>query len=391
VNRIRKVDTSGTITTFAGNGDGGPYIDGLPATETAIAAPEFLTLAPNGDIYCSTISHVLRINSTSGLVSAVAGITSGPFPVDGQENVATETNIAPPGGLLVDSDGTVYFTRVNFGEIWKVDPASGLLEKVASGLSFPRGLVRDRNGDFLVVDSDNHRVRRINSSGRAVTFAGTGSESTEIEDGTPALQAPLSGAWDIEIDALGDVFISLFSGIVKVDTSGTIYRLAESGLVCPRGIALDAEGDVYFAERDRRVGKISAPPGGFGSGLLLLVSVDQNLFIVAASGTPDTIQVEIRLVDKNGNTIIDSSTEVELDSRFQETLNGANIGTPTNIKDTATVINGIATFTRTSSATGFFTLTATALGVTGEPIVIEVLAVNSRLELTADRTSIAPG
>jgi hypothetical protein len=73
-NRVRKVDTNGVITTFAGTGVAGYSGDGAPAAQAQLSGPLGLCVAPSGDIYVTDQGNKrVRKISSSGTITTVAG------------------------------------------------------------------------------------------------------------------------------------------------------------------------------------------------------------------------------------------------------------------------------------------------------------------------------
>ena len=149
-----------------------------------------------------------------------------------------------------------------------------------ASLDSPTGLAIDVAGNLYVADSANRRVRRINAvTGVIDTLAGTGTW-TYVADGRPATEALLSSPAGLAVDATGNVyFAELGHGLVRrVDAeTGVISTLAgtgerkhggdggpatEAGLSSPAGVAVDAAGAVYVADRSTyRVRRIDASTG----------------------------------------------------------------------------------------------------------------------------------
>ncbi len=104
--RIRKIDTAGIITTFAGNGTAGFAGDGGPASAATFYSPDFLIYGPNGSIILSDeLNHKLRKIDTNGIVSTIAGTTEG-FSGDGGPASAAQFNY--PTGMAFDASGYLY-------------------------------------------------------------------------------------------------------------------------------------------------------------------------------------------------------------------------------------------------------------------------------------------
>jgi sugar lactone lactonase YvrE len=125
---------------------------------------------------------------------------------------------------------------------------------------YPAGSDRDANGNLFIADSQNHRIRKIDPNGIITTVAGTGRRGFS-KDGIPATQASLTDPVSIALDEAGSLFISDGLRIRKVDAQGIISTYAGNGRVGyeaenvpataasvhPHSLALDATGNLYFA------------------------------------------------------------------------------------------------------------------------------------------------
>src|SRR5579883_1542087 len=141
---VRKVDTSGIITAFAGgaislNGIG----DGGPATSASLsfvgtALHTGIALDPQGNMYIADTSHNrIRKVDTSGTISTFAG--TGVFGFSGDGGPATSAQLSSPSGVALDSAGNLFIADQSNGRIRKVD-ASGTITTVAgSGTGFVLG------------------------------------------------------------------------------------------------------------------------------------------------------------------------------------------------------------------------------------------------------------
>jgi cysteine-rich repeat protein len=248
--RIRRVDPDGTITTIAGTGSCGYDGDGGPATAAELSYPEGLALDGAGNLYIADTGNVrVRRVNAAGTISTVAGDGSSGFGGDG--GPAIEAQFAAPRGLVVDGAGNLY-----------------------------------------IADTGNRRVRKVSAAGTVTTIAGTGA-SGAAGDGGPATAAQLALPVALALDAAGRLYIADDGSnrVRRVSAAGTISTYVGVGLAGfggdggaaaaalldgPRGLALDAAGDLYISERDNaRVRRVDAgdhrittvagqvdPPGG---------------------------------------------------------------------------------------------------------------------------------
>jgi uncharacterized protein (TIGR03437 family) len=276
-NRIRKVDTSGTISTFAGNGVSDFSGDGGPATSAALFLPIAVAVDGAGTVYIADGgSNGLRKVDTSGIINSVPIISS------------FLSRIASPGGMTVDSAGNVYISDLNGSAIYKLDKA-GVLTTVAGGafgfsgdggpatkaaLNFPSGVAVDSAGNIYFADKGNNRVRKVDTKGIITTFAGTGRAGFS-GDGGPATSAKLglnltAAFQGVAVDSAGDVYIAdpQNNRIRMVNPSGIISTFAGNGgpfatgslgngdggppasaaVVTPYGVTVDSAGNVFIAD-----------------------------------------------------------------------------------------------------------------------------------------------
>jgi hypothetical protein len=107
-NRVRKVNTSGIITTVAGNGTCGFSGDGGSGTLAMLCTPEGLAVDPTGNIYIGDYSNArIRKLNRAGKINTVAG--TGLLGYNGDNLPAASTNIGGPVTPAVDILGNVYF------------------------------------------------------------------------------------------------------------------------------------------------------------------------------------------------------------------------------------------------------------------------------------------
>lgn len=290
--RIRKVSTSGIITTVAGNGTLGFSGDGGPATNAAFHDPRYLAVDAAGNIYIADrTNHRIRKVSTSGIITTVAGNGTPGFSGDG--GPATNAAINYPFGVAVDGAGNIYFADNINHRIRKVN-TSGIITTVAGngtgGFSGdggpatsaqilpPWGVAVDTAGNLYLGDFYNGRVRKVNTAGIISTVAGGGNDFPG--DGGSATSAALPFPTEVAVDSAGNLYIAEPENINlvrKVSTAGIITTVAGNGtrgfsgdggpatsaaLSLPEGLAVDTAGNLYIADPgNNRIRKVTPPPG----------------------------------------------------------------------------------------------------------------------------------
>ncbi|MFY0594021.1 cadherin domain-containing protein [Roseivirga sp.] len=167
--RIRKIDTNGNVTTFAGGGQGNADGNG---TSARFRNPKGVAVDANGNVFVvdSSNDRIRRIDP-SGNVTTFAG-TRENF-ADGQ---GTDAAFNTPTGIAIDSEGNLYITDTNNVAIRKIDPdgnvitiagarGAGVGDVDGTGdvaqFDLATGIAVDANGNIYVADPRNHKIRKI--------------------------------------------------------------------------------------------------------------------------------------------------------------------------------------------------------------------------------------
>ncbi|MBI3378080.1 MAG: hypothetical protein HY035_06750 [Nitrospirae bacterium] len=285
--RVRKVDAAGIITTAAGNGQGGFSGDGGAATQASFQYPFGIAVDSAGNIYITdTSNHRIRKVDTSGVITTVAG--NGQYGFSGDGGSAIQARLYYPFGVTVDTVGNIYIADLGNQRIRKVDTngvittAAGDGESGFSGdggpaisarLNNPYGVTADNAGNIYIADFQNQRIRKVDTSGIITTVAGNGQYGFS-GDGGPATQAMLYYPFGVAVDSAGNIYIADHDNhrIRKVDTSGIITTVAGTGqygfsgdggaptqamLNHLNGVAVDTGWNVYIADTsNNRIRKI---------------------------------------------------------------------------------------------------------------------------------------
>lgn len=293
--RIRKVDTAGVITTYAGNGTPcavptnacGDF--GL-ATAANLKNPSSVVLDSSGNLYIAdTGNHKIRKVDTGGNITTVVGTGAITDIGDGLPP-ATTINLREPEGLAIDSSNVLYISDTKHHKIKKLngttittiagDGSAGFIDDPSAPLvaefNFPRALaVTPAGTKIYVADTGNNLIREITTGVK--TFAGDNNFIlTSGGDGGQANLAGLNAPTGVGLDTLGNVFISDTNNnkIRKVNIStNVISTIAGTGantpylgdnisaitttLKNPKRLKVDANGNVYFADtNNHRVRKL---------------------------------------------------------------------------------------------------------------------------------------
>jgi sugar lactone lactonase YvrE len=279
-NKVRKVGTDGIIITVAGTGDYGYSGDGNPALNAQLRNPAGVAVDAAGNLYIADkYNNRIRKVAPNGIISTIAGTGENDYSGDG--SLAVAAKLSSPGGVAVDAHGNVYIADTSNGRIRKVD-AAGIITTVAgksdygsfsgdggpavdADLNRPQTVAIDRDGNLYIADTDNNRIRKVDTSGIISTVAGSSETDGYSGDGGPAVNAQLYEPEGVMVDGSGNLYISDTDNnrIRKVISNGNIITIAGTGendysgdggpgilakLNGPIGLAMDAGGNLYIAD-----------------------------------------------------------------------------------------------------------------------------------------------
>ena len=288
--RVRRIGLDGIIETFAGAGTQGYSGDGGPAKTALLDGPTGVAVDAAGRVYVADFGNqrVRRIG-LDGIIETFAGAGTQGYSGDG--GPAKTALLDGPTGVAADLTGRVYVADFGNQRVRRIDEVGVITTLAGNGkkgysgdggrasealLHGPFGLATDSNDNVYVSEVSNHRIRRIDNSGRISTIAGTG-VPFDRQDGGLAIRAQFSHALaDVAVDELGNVYladaydhvvrqidlaqmISTFGGSGRRGFGGDGGRSVEALLDSPSGVAADASGNVFVADTgNHRVRKIDA-------------------------------------------------------------------------------------------------------------------------------------
>ncbi len=273
--RIRRIDTTGAVTTVAGTGIAGSAGDGGPAVDAQFVRPTAVAVGPDGTVYVADRDgRRVRAFVPGGNISTMAG--DGVVGSEGDGGLATAAHLTEPTGLAVTADAlyivdfgsdrvrSVALSGDDVGKISTIaqNAGSAPVDALAVPLKAPYGTAVG-SGSFLVADSGNHLIRRVDlADGKATILMGVGSAGFNPPgDGADPLQARLNDPiWAI-YDAAGNLFVS-DAGNQRVRVlpaaGGTLFGVSvTAGLV-----QTIAGGGSTFSEGGAAVGNLLYLPGG---------------------------------------------------------------------------------------------------------------------------------
>ena len=208
--QVKKIGPNGELTAFLGTGKEGA--GGAVGAPTAVDIPWVYAIAfdeKNDMVFIESPKgggSVRRLETATGTLKTVAG------------------GLNEPHGLTLDVDGRYVVADTMNHRIVRVDPSSGAVSVIAGDiarkgfggdggpataatLDQPRQVSYDKAGNLFFADDATHRVRRIAKDGTITTVAGNGSVTISGDDG-PALAAGVRAAWGVVVNSAGDVYIA---------------------------------------------------------------------------------------------------------------------------------------------------------------------------------------
>ena len=307
---VRRISPSGTITPFAGTGEPFDRRNGGAASAAQFGYPDDVAADATGNVYVLDSNQVRRIDP-SGMIAAIAG--TGEYGHSGDGGPAIAADLQNPTEMGMDVAGNLYLAERFGHRVRKIDVAgtittiAGTGERGYSGdggpatkaqVDSPRSIAVDSVGNVYVADQNNHRVRRIDTSGVITTYVGTGIRDRTSEFGyvastgdgqsdyhwdpggtAPADRARLTSPYELAVDTNNILYVfdsgnrsSFNARVGKIDTASAEPLITPlPPMDVPRfvtGFDVDDSGNVFV----------------FSSGSVLMFNSDGSGTTVAGGG-----------------------------------------------------------------------------------------------------------
>ncbi len=355
-NTIRKITPTGVVTTLAGTaGQAG----GLDAQGSAarFSNPFGLAVNSNGDVLVAdTYNNAIRKVTSSGAVTTLAGLTR-TGSADGAGSVARFNN---PLGAATDASGNVYVVDYGNDTIRKITSAgvvstlagtagvAGSADGTGAAASFtgPGGLATDSAGNIYVAETENNLIRKITPTGVVTTLAGApGTSNDGSDDGTGAA-ASFKGPGAPVVDSAGNVYVTDGGNntIRKITPAGEVTTFAgtagsqgsadgtgaSASFNAPSGLAIDGSGNLYVTDSGNHTIRKITPEG----------VVTTLAGTAGLSGTNDGTGVEARFNSPQG-VVSDSAGNLYVADTENQTIRKI---TPSGVVTTIVGVAGQAGF-----------------------------------------------
>lgn len=266
--RIRKVTPAGVVTTIAGSGAEG-WQDGT-GTAAVFSRPVGVVMDAQDNIFVADhVNYRIRKISSTGVVTTIAGNGT----IGSQDGTGSQATFRRPAGIILDSHGDLLVADYDANRIRKVTQAgvvttiagnatAGFADGTGSQAMFsnPDCLALDSQDNLYIGDGGNNRIRKMTPAGVVTTFAGNG----------------VAGHWDgyrtnalfnhpdaVLLDGKGNLYVGDRYGqyIRKIDANGLVTTVAGNGVATfadgtgaaasfnqPYGFAMDSQGTLYVGD-----------------------------------------------------------------------------------------------------------------------------------------------
>lgn len=265
-NAVYRVDAANKITLAAGTGAGLGEItgDGASAEMARLQAPAAVAYDREGNLYIADErAHRIRRVTPAGLITTVAG--NGRAAYSGDGGPADKASLNAPRGIAFDANGFLYVADSGNNAVRLISPSGAITSAAGNGFSGFRGdggpataaqlnapsaiAVDPNTSEIFIADTGNHRVRRISRAGLIATAAGTGTAGMAFE-GSAAVFAQLNEPRGVAIDAVGNIYIADTGNnrIRRIDRTGLLTTIGDTPFTAPRGVAAALDGSIYVAD-----------------------------------------------------------------------------------------------------------------------------------------------
>jgi sugar lactone lactonase YvrE len=253
---VRKISTSGIVSTVAGNGSFG-YVNGI-GTAAQFSFPTGIAIDLAGNIIVADNDNrcVRKIN-TSGVVSTITGSPSLNGSQDGALNTAS---FSGPSSVAIDASNNIYLVESVGSKVRKINQATSTVSTISGDFigfadgntlnalfNVPTGITLDGSGNLLIADRGNNAIRKI-SAGIVSTVAGDGNYG--LQDGNTVLPlAKFNYTADVCQDSYGNLIVcdKFNNRIRKISPSGIVSTLP--GIYnSPNSVAVDPQGNIIVGD-----------------------------------------------------------------------------------------------------------------------------------------------
>jgi trimeric autotransporter adhesin len=298
-NDIRKISASGIISTVAGTDTAGYSGDGGQATAAMLNDPIGVAVDNIGNIYVADSgNNVIRKINTSGVISTFAGTGVSGYSGDG--GPAINAKLAGPIGIAADAAGNI-FVADNLNNVIRKINTSGTITTFAGNgtagysgdtgiataaqLFLPNSITFDNAGNVYITDEGNNALRKVSAVGIITTVAGNGIAGYS-GDGGPATSANMFKPMGVAIDTAKNIYIADYiNNVIRV------VRTARTGVSDPAFTWWPAAITIYPDPAEDHIQVAASGPGSNDLHLVVENTLGQKLWSAAVVANETKIDV----------------------------------------------------------------------------------------------------
>lgn len=264
------------INTVAGNGVAGYSGDNVLAVNAELNYPTSVAIDSSGNLYIADYnnSRIREVSQSTGLITTIAGNGTAGYSGDGGQATQAEINMGEGGTYLVgnigiDGSGNIYISDPQTDCVREVYKSTGIINTIAGNCSGPTGgtgytgdggaavsaglsgmtiIAVDGSGNLYIAEGTV--IRKVSATTHIIsTITGNGSTSGIAASGGPAINLKNANAGPMVTDPSGNLFfwdgtniwkINAITGIITI-----VYTSPEPRLTLIEGMAVDSNGDIY--------------------------------------------------------------------------------------------------------------------------------------------------
>lgn len=270
VNRVRKIDSNNIITDVSGKGYAEYSGDFDLAQKAGLYYPDVVAFDSEGNIYITESMHVRKIMKSTNIIETFAGQVIS-FLYTGDGNIATAASLHSPWGLAISDSGDIFISED--GAIRKIDASTNIISTVLSDVFSPHQLIFGNEDELYFAEGGYHTIKKVNlTTGTVDVVAGEPSAIGSYGgDGGLAVNAnfwsPAAMAFDNEgnliicdtgnhlirkVDKITGI-VTAIAGTATAGYAGDGGPATSAELNGPRGVAIDANGDIYITDGENQV------------------------------------------------------------------------------------------------------------------------------------------
>ena len=254
--RICTVSTAGVVTTLAGNGTTG--FTNATATAAAFSSPAGLVVDNSGNVFVAdTDNHCIRRISSQGVVTTFAGSGS----AGSTDSTGTAASFNAPRGIALEASGTLLVADTGNNRIRRINNSGVVSTVISTDLNQPVSVIPDGSGNIMVVGQNAHRIYKIATNNSVSNFAGTGTPGfidgtlTSAQFNSPNCFAPgKNGDWIVADSGNHRIRKIIGNAVTTIAGNGEQGRTDTTGAAAkfnfPRSVVVDANGNVYVTDEN---------------------------------------------------------------------------------------------------------------------------------------------